>query len=142
MHWHRLLGTYDRKESKLVPTREEFIAIVEKACRAGHAAAQQKYDELAAAARPGQQILDVAGGASLILKVDGRSQLGKFLDNLIREPLPNVGVWKNASGRYGIPVANMHSYWSPTISEAAERAALRVFEEHLGVKGYIKSYLD
>jgi hypothetical protein len=127
-----------------VPTREEFAAIAERARLAGREAALKRYEALSSESNP----QNFYGGAYLHLSVDGRSNLGKFLGSLAKNPLPHVRVFFYRRYGYNIWIEyydyNDVKEWSSCLwlAESAARAARQVFEEALGIKIFIRTYSD
>jgi len=74
-----------------VPSREEFYEIIEEARKARQAAAKEAFEQLPAPVRNFPDMFRACGGARLVLSVDGRSAMGRFLATLTDDPLPNVG---------------------------------------------------
>jgi hypothetical protein len=128
------------KYNNQVPTREEFYRIIEKAKLAGQKAAKERYEYLRNHSDSSKPLIDMCGGALLILKVDGRSKLGKFMNHLIKEPLDNLSINTYSAGRYDLSIKDMAIYQERSVCEAAEKAALSVIEEAIGIEGYISGY--
>jgi hypothetical protein len=123
-----------------IPTREEFYEIVNRAKDAGQTAAKKKYEDLMSKTEPGKY--NSCGDASLVLTVDGRTKMGKFIRSLINNPLPNLCVYDDRYNGYILDIVGMAPYQEMQVCEAAERAALEVFKESLGVRGRISARLD
>jgi hypothetical protein len=124
-----------------VPSREEFDEILEQAQKARQAAAKEAFEKLPAPVRNFPDMVGACGGARTVLKVDGRSALGRFLATLTENPLPNGGVGSGAGGftlyfRESIP------YQHAVVNEAGEEAALEVIKTRLGIDGYVRTYFS
>ncbi len=62
-----------------VPTLDELRALIEWARVAGRRATEDQHARLSVNTRPDAQLLDHCGHGTLILEVDGRCAVGKFL---------------------------------------------------------------
>jgi hypothetical protein len=123
----------------VIPTREDFIRIIELAKEKGSEAAKQRYDYLLANKGPKTQLMDVCGGAFIVLKLDGRTKLAHFLLSLDE---PQFRISKTTFGGLTLDILGMAPYQEKTVCEAAERAALNVIKEALNIEGYVKGYID
>lgn len=124
-----------------LPTRDEFAMIIENAKVAGRKAAESRYIFLKERSCPNAMALDLCGNAYIILSVDGRSKLGKFLNSIQSSPLLNVSVTKsNRDGGYVLFINDMGSYHELSVWIASNKAALEVIKEGLVIDGRLKEY--
>lgn len=124
----------------VLPTRKEFLQVIEKAKVAGRDAAVSRYNALAAKCKPSNKLLDHCGGALLILDVDGRSAFGRFIRGLIQDPIPNVSISKYRYGGYILQITDIAPFQEQSIREAAQEKALEVIRNSFGIKGRVESY--
>lgn len=123
-------------------SRKELIHIIEKAKLAGLQAANEKYLELKQKAIPGK-LIDECGVASIILRVDGRSKLGKFLSSLEENPINNLDVTKSTYFRgYIFSILGISPFQERSVCVAAQETALQIIKENLGVEGYVTSIVS
>jgi hypothetical protein len=124
-----------------IPTREEFQSVIAEAEIARTKAAKEAYDKLPPFVQQFPDMARACGGARLILPVDGRSAMGKFLKSLMENPIPNLQVWRARKG-FQLLIGNPLGYQHEYVCKEAEEAALRVIESKLGIEGYVESYLS
>ncbi len=125
-----------------VPTIHELSGLIERARVAGRCAAQDMHDCLSASAGPGVEMLDICGDGIVILEIDGRSRLGRFLIS-VGDGVPGANVSRSWRGReISVSIHDMTYRQEMSINVAAARAALGVLEAGLGVKGHVKEWID
>ncbi len=124
-----------------VPTIDELRALIERAWVAGRRAAEEQHARLAASTRPDAQMQDYCGYGTLILKVDGRSALGKFLSSVDNQV---SGVWIQRWGgrEYTVHIYDMSNWQEMSVNVAAARAALEILTAGLGVEGHVSQWID
>jgi hypothetical protein len=120
----------------------EVYKVIDAARRAGREAAKRKYDLLRAESRGGRQLLDVCGGAVLVLKIDGRSRKGKWIRSLMKTPHAGFSIEHNPAFGYVLAIHDMIGHQERSVNEAAQRAALAVVSKGLGVEGHISTFVD
>lgn len=113
-----------------IPTREEFINIIEKANKKGQEAGEIRYQYLVGP--------DVLGGALLILNIDEGTEMGKFIRTIIDTPIPNASIsYSKYYSGFLVHINDLGVYREKSLSEAAQEAALKVIKDSLGVDGYV-----
>lgn len=127
--------------SKLISPRE-FTEIARQAYKAGQAAGQRELERCQAETGRVQSGYGACGGAFLILQVDGRTKLGRFLKDY-RKMIPYATIepcrWL---GGFSVNFRFMTNRQEQNINVAAEKAALQVLVNGLGVQGYVRPYVD
>ena len=124
-----------------IPTREEFHSIIVEAEKARIKVAEETYEKLPPLVKNFPDMARACGGARLILLIDGRTAMGRFINSLMKDPLPNVSVVKTREG-FELYIGKPIGYQQEVVNVAAEKAALKVIEERLEIKGVVASYLS
>jgi hypothetical protein len=126
----------------MVPTIEQLCDMLQRASAAGKNAADQRFQELLSRSKDGRvdRPYDEPGGAHLILKIDGRSKLGKTLKSC-RIPIDGYGFEQvKQYGGFIVSLPRMTDRQETCLHVAANQAAARVLEKELGVKSHISPY--
>ncbi|WP_152599867.1 hypothetical protein [Noviluteimonas dokdonensis] len=121
-------------------TLETLRSTLERAIKAGSDAAQAEVVRLAKI-----RFTDACGGSLLILDVDGRTAFGRILSAYQQ---PGVQIRKGYEGGFVLNLPYQFDLVPPVtgqdqaISVAADEAALRVIQQELGIKGYVRPYIS
>lgn len=122
------------------PVPEEFSRVVEEARAKGRDAAAAELRKIYGDHQPGEMFYAPCGGAELILDIDGRSRLGRFLVS-INSQIDGFMAQRRRDGLH-ISIQGMHHYQERDVNLAAETAALSVLQERLQVEGLVKAFYD
>jgi len=124
-------------------TKELIVETFKKATCIGSLAANEKVKELAKKKVSPGKLLDACGGSTLTLYVDGRSKVGKTLDQLDCE---GIEINKAYGGGYSVILPYNIKITPPvngqeqSISYAADTAAAEIIKSNLGIKAYASRY--
>ncbi len=119
----------------------ELREIVEEAKQQGTIAASECFREIYGEHKPGERFYSPCGGGMIILDIDGRSRLGRMLSHASNK-IEGFSFWKSHNGGYIVNIRSMHSCQEREVDVAASRAALKVFQDRLGVIGHVDEYYD
>ncbi len=122
------------------PSKEEFKKIIEEARIQGRDAAKKKIKEIYGESNPGERFYAPCGGGLMVLDIDARSILGKFL--LKEAENEDVSTWNKRGEGLIINIRGMHNNQERSVDVAAAEAAMAVLRKQLGVDGYIEEYYD
>lgn len=123
-----------------VPTIEQFRKVINKARKAGRLAARKKYLEIHGSIESVPKFIAPCGGAMVVLDIDNRSLLGRFLLHLKTDTLKISIERARYFGGIILSIYGMHSWQERVVDEAAEQAAFEIIKKELNVDGYIHSY--
>ena len=132
----RILEGY-RGYSISIPTEKQMLEIIKKAKDAGTKAAK-KYIKINGLNDP-KKFYSACGQATIILDIDSRSKLGRFLLKISREQ-KRVNISKiNFSAEKGLAVSiyDMHNRQDLNVDKVANQAALRVLKDKLNIEGIV-----
>jgi hypothetical protein len=121
------------------PPKSEFEAIIDKARQEGHAAATQALNEIYGDSGPSGRFVTPCGGALMILDVDGRSHLGRFLKGAVNE-VEGVSIGDYRGEGLTIHIDDMHSGQERAVFVRACEAAMAVLRERLKIDGFVEAY--
>lgn len=119
-----------------MPTEKQMFAIIKEARTAGAKAAKE-YIEINVL-EP-EKLISECGNATIILDIDSRSKLGRFLLN-ISSKLKRVSISTiNLSAEKGLAVLidDMHNRQELNINKVAYQAALKILKEKLDIEGFV-----
>jgi hypothetical protein len=133
-----------RGVSIAVPTLDQLLDVIEDARGNGANAARKE-----CLIRPGEENPPAdkyflpCGGAYIVLDVDGKSSLGKFLlRNSKQLKRANITTdHKRPKRGLLLGILDMHSRQELSVDEAAAEGALEIIKARLGVDGFVESYL-
>jgi hypothetical protein len=127
------------------PTLTDLQEAIVEARTAGVAAAKKEcLARLGAEDPPPDKYFLPCGGARLILDVDGKSRLGRFLLKNSSE-LERASIEKDfKSPKRGLllSIYDMHSRQEMAIDEVAAEAALEIVKNRLDIDGFVDTYID
>ena len=121
------------------PSEIEFNNIIQEAREAGCSAAKEEFKKIYPESEPGEDFFAPCGGGHIILDVDGRNQLGKFLER-VKSKVEGISVYSYYGCGYTIDIRGMHNRQERTIDVAASKAALDILQARLNVRGFVEGY--
>lgn len=122
------------------PSKEEFKKIIEEARKQGRNAAKKQIRVIYGESKPEKRFLAQCGGGLMILDIDPRSTLGKFL--MKEEDNEGVSICNKQGEGLLINIHGMHKNQERSVDVAASEAAMAVLRKRLGVDGYIEEFYD
>ena len=129
-------------EAQLLGFQELVLKALQGAAEAGGTAGRTRFAKLVQHTGEGDSVRDNCGGATIHLRVDGRSALGRVLRQLMRDGPPWLIVTRERGRGYcvGFHYGFVCRERSPMV--AAAHAALEVIQQELGVEGWVQDYLS
>jgi hypothetical protein len=124
------------------PSMKKFKNIIQEAREAGRIAAVKALKKVYGDSKPNGRLMTLCGGARMILDVDGRTQLGKFLKK-VGDSIQGVSISSCYRHKgFAIHINNIHNGQERFVYIKASESAMAVLRKRLRIDGFVESYYD